>query len=90
MVPFTAGLHYGVMSGPFVLLRFSANGDGHDSEPPTVYVDGFTGDLYLDKPAEVEHYSDAFERIWAAAASEASSTRLIHQAAEDFRSTGRR
>jgi transcriptional regulator with XRE-family HTH domain len=90
VVPFTAGLHYGVMSGPFVLLRFPANGDGRDSEPPTIYVDGFTGDLYLDKPAEVEHYSDAFETIWAAAASEASSTRLIQQAADDFRSTGRR
>jgi hypothetical protein len=63
---------------------------GRDSEPPTVYVDGFTGDLYLDKPAEVEHYSDAFETIWAAAASEGSSARLIRQAADDFRSTGRR
>jgi transcriptional regulator with XRE-family HTH domain len=90
VVPFTAGLHYGVMSGPFVLLRFPANGNGRDSEPPTVYVDGFTGDLYLDKPAEVEHYSDAFETIWAAAASEGSSARLIRQAADDFRSTGRR
>jgi transcriptional regulator with XRE-family HTH domain len=90
LVPFTAGLHYGMMSGPFVLLRFPANGDGRASEPPTVYVDGFTGDLYLDKPTEVEHYSDAFETIWAAAASEASSARLIRQAADDLRSTGRR
>jgi transcriptional regulator with XRE-family HTH domain len=90
VVPFTAGLHYGVMSGPFVLLRFPVNGDGRDSEPPTVYVDGFTGDLYLDKPAEVGHYSDAFETIWAAAASDANSARLIRQAAEDLRSTGRR
>ncbi len=90
VVPFTAGLHQGVMSGPFVLLRFPANGDGRDSEPPTVYVDGFTGDLYLDKQAEVEQYSDAFETIWAAASSEDRSAQVIRQTAEDFRSTGRR
>ena len=57
VVPFSAGRHHGIMTGPFEILRFSANGDGQDSEPPTVYVDGFTGDLYLDKPAEVERYS---------------------------------
>ena len=90
VVPFSAGLHHGVMSGPFEILRFPANGDGRDSEPPTVYVDGFTGDLYLDKPAEVEQYADAFEYIWSAAANETSSIRLIRQSADDLRSTGRR
>ena len=39
VVPFRAGLHHGVMSGPFVILRFPLNGDGHESEPATVYVD---------------------------------------------------
>ena len=57
VVPFSAGRHHGMMTGPFEILRFPVNGDGQDSEPPTVYVDGFTGDLYLDKPAEVERYS---------------------------------
>jgi hypothetical protein len=48
-MPFSAGLHLGIMSGPFEILRFPLNGDGRASEPPTVYVDGLTGDLYLDK-----------------------------------------
>jgi hypothetical protein len=52
VVPFSAGLHHGVMSGPFVILRFPPNGDGRDSEPATIYIDGFTGALYLDKPAK--------------------------------------
>ncbi len=90
VVPFTAGLHHGLMTGPFVVLRFPVNGDGQDSEPPTVYVDGFTGALFLDKPHEIERFSDALEYIWAAAASEAASIRMIHESAAAMRSTGRR
>jgi transcriptional regulator with XRE-family HTH domain len=85
VVPFTAGLHHGLMTGPFVILRFPVNGDGQDSEPPTVYVDGFTGALFLDKPGEIERFSDAFEYIWSAAANEAASSRLIRQSAKDLR-----
>jgi transcriptional regulator with XRE-family HTH domain len=88
VVPFTAGLHHGVMTGPFELLRFPANGDGRDSEPPTIFQDGYTGGLYLDKANEIERFSDAFEYVWTAAASEDASIRMIRQAAEDFR--GRR
>ena len=85
VVPFTAGLHHGVMSGPFVILRFPLNGDGHDSEPATVYIDGFTGALYLDKAREVERYASAFENIWSAALDQAASRELIRQAAEELR-----
>jgi transcriptional regulator with XRE-family HTH domain len=84
VVPFTAGLHHGLMTGPFVILRFPANGDGSDSEPPTVYQDGYTGALFLDKPHEIERFTDAFEQIWAAAASEAASTGLIQQSVQDL------
>jgi transcriptional regulator with XRE-family HTH domain len=85
VVPFTAGLHPGVMSGPFVLLRFPLNGDGRESEPATVYADGFTGALYLDKPHEVQRYADAFQKIQAAALDEPASTELISKAAEELR-----
>lgn len=84
-VPFSAGLHRGLMSGPFELLRFPLNGDGQPSEPATVYADGFTGALYLDKPHEVERYANAFESIWSAALDEAASTDLIRQSAEELR-----
>jgi transcriptional regulator with XRE-family HTH domain len=85
VVPFSAGLHHGIMTGPFEILRFPVNGDGQDSEPPTVYVDGFTGDLYLDKPAEVVQYTSAFEAIWDAALDETTSATLIRQSAKDLR-----
>ncbi|MFE2937481.1 helix-turn-helix domain-containing protein [Streptomyces sp. NPDC059255] len=84
VVPFSAGLHLGVMSGPFGILRFPRNPDGTDSEPPTVYSDGYTGDLYLDKPNEVAHYNSAFESIWSTALSEQASRRLISEMAGSY------
>jgi hypothetical protein len=85
VVAYRAGLHRGLMSGPFELLRFPVNGNGEDSEPATVYADGFTGSLYLDKPHEVERYGTAFDSIWDAALDERASIELIHQAAEELR-----
>ncbi len=84
IMPFSAGLHYGVMSGPFVILRFPLNGDGKETEPPTVYIDGFTGALYLDKPSEIERYSQAFSDIWDTSLGEVPSRDLIQQAAREF------
>lgn len=85
IVPFSSGLHHGVMSGPFYILRFPLNGDGQESEPATVYVNGFTGDLYLDKAREVERYVGAFDGIWSAALDESASRDLIHRSAEELR-----
>ncbi len=84
IMPFSAGLHHGIMSGPFVMLRFPLNGDGKETEPPTVYVDGFTGALYLDKPSEIERYAQAFTDIWDASLDEAPSQDLIQRAAREF------
>ncbi|MFE4666087.1 helix-turn-helix domain-containing protein [Streptomyces sp. NPDC056716] len=81
VVPFSAGLHLGVMSGPFGVLRFPLNADGSETEPPTVYADGYTGDLYLDKPKEVERYDAAFKNIWETALSAEVSKRLISEVA---------
>jgi transcriptional regulator with XRE-family HTH domain len=85
VAPFSAGAHPGVMSGPFVILRFPAGGDGRDSEPTTVYKDGFTGALYLDKPPEVERYSQAFGSIRDVCLGEDASRSLIQQVAEELR-----
>jgi transcriptional regulator with XRE-family HTH domain len=84
VVPFSTGLHGGMLSGPFVILRFPLNGDGRESEPATVYVDGFTGALYLDKPNEVDRYARAFDSIWATALNESKSRTLIRQAAKEL------
>jgi transcriptional regulator with XRE-family HTH domain len=84
VVAFETGLHHGLMSGPFVILRFPSNGDGKETEPPTVYVDGFTGDLYLDKPSEIERYDGAFKRIVNVALGETESKELLKQSAGEL------
>jgi hypothetical protein len=63
VVPFAIGLHRGVSSSRFTLLRFPVNSAGRESEPPVVYIEGITGALYLDKPHEVERHDAALSRI---------------------------
>jgi transcriptional regulator with XRE-family HTH domain len=84
VVPFAAGLHFGVLSGAFEILRFPVNGIGEDTEPPTVYAEMFTGALFLDKPHEVARYDQAFSAIWEAALDDEASRDLLHNAAEEW------
>jgi len=84
VVPYSAGLHAGIMSGPFVMMRFPTNGYGKYTEPPTVYVEGFTGALYLDKPHEIERYDGAFKSIWGSALDDAGSTRFLEHAMKEL------
>jgi hypothetical protein len=84
VLPFSSGLHPGLMSGPFVILNFPVNGDGRQTEPPIVYMDGYTGALYLDRQHEVQRYSSAFEAIWAASLDETASRDLINRATKEL------
>lgn len=85
VVPFATGLHSGMQSGPFEILRFPVNGNGEDSEPPTAYLDPYAGSLYLDKPGEIARYDRAFGRIWDNAMDEGASRDLLRTAAEELR-----
>lgn len=84
VVPFSAGSHRGLDTGPFIILRFPTKGDGRDCEPPTVYVQGFTGALYLDRPREIDRYAEAFTVIWDNALSQEDSSALFRQAAREM------
>jgi hypothetical protein len=85
IVPFLAGHHLGMLSGSFEILRFPVNGNGEDSEPPTVYSESFTGALYLDKPAEIARYDQAFGQVWETSLDDEASRELLHNAAEALR-----
>ena len=82
VVPFSVGFQPGILSGSFTILRFPPDGSGEDSEPPTVYCDGYTGSLYLDKSHEIERYSRAFSAIWDTALDDDDSRNFIEKAAE--------
>jgi hypothetical protein len=85
VMPFARGMHYGVMSGPFVMLEFPINGTGMPTEPTTIYIEGFAGALYLDKSHEVERYEQAFNHIKSASFSEAASRKFITDAVKEWR-----
>lgn len=84
VVQFSTGGHIGLDTGPFVLLRFPLNEDGSETEPPVVYVEGFTGALYLDKPKEIERFGEAFANLVDSARGEQASRSFILQAAKEF------
>lgn len=77
--PFSTGLHWGLVSGSFIILRFE------DDDAPMVYADGFTGNLWFREPREINSFTRAFENITASALSEEQSRELIHQALEELR-----
>lgn len=85
VVPFSVRYHPGMAAGAFTILRFPLNGGGQESEPTTVYADGFTGALYLDKPGEVAKYQAAFSQIWEASLDKSTSGDLIRKTAEEMR-----
>lgn len=65
VVPDAAGMHLGLNSGPFVIMRFPVTGDGTELEPPTVYAEGYTGALYLDQPHQVARFDAVFADLLA-------------------------
>ena len=65
VVPEAAGMHRGIDSGPFTIMRFPRTGDGGELEPPTVYAEGYTGALYLDQPHQVARFDAVFESLLA-------------------------
>lgn len=83
VVPFSVDVHRGMMSGPFVILDFpqSRNGAG---EPTTIYVEVWTGALYLDKPHEVREYEAAWQDLARRSLDEATSQDLIRAAAREL------
>lgn len=84
VVRFASGFHYGIASGPFVLLEFPTNGLGQPTEPPVVYKDSYTGALYLDKPREIARYASAFKDICRVASNEVISRDFLYRTVKEF------
>ncbi|RKR88950.1 helix-turn-helix protein [Micromonospora pisi] len=80
VLPLGAALHAGALvGGSFTILDFPRR-----EEPTTIYVEGLTGALYLDKQSEAEGYVWAFGDLSSAALDEASSRDLFWTIAREF------
>ncbi len=85
VVPMQVGRHSGTIAGPFVLLEFPRHPTAKLTEPPVVYIQGFTGALYLEKPDEVRQYRNAYAEIQRAALDDGDSQNLIRMLMKELR-----
>ncbi|MFI6167979.1 helix-turn-helix domain-containing protein [Nocardia sp. NPDC051052] len=84
VVPTSAGTYQALTFGTFVLLEFPPHPTTHLTEPPVVYVQGFTDDLYLERPEEISAYRSAHTDLERLALTEADSHALILDIAKEF------
>ncbi len=84
ILPFAAGVPLGVSTGPFTVLEFGTDSKGHPVEPPVVYAEGFTGDLYLERHADVRRYDRAHECLQRHALDIQPSRHLLRQVAKEY------
>ncbi|WP_067677249.1 helix-turn-helix domain-containing protein [Nocardia miyunensis] len=85
VIPHSVGSHMGLHVGAFVLLEFDRLPASGSIEPPVVYVEGFTGDLYLERDTEIDPYRHALEHIRRVALSEDESRALMGRIAREYR-----
>jgi transcriptional regulator with XRE-family HTH domain len=84
ILPFAAGVPLGVSTGPFTILEFGTDGKGQPIDPPVVYAEGFTGDLYLERGADVRRYDRAHECLQRSALDIQPSRHLLRQVAKEY------
>lgn len=84
VLPFSAGMHRAALAnGAFTILDFPMNG-GRPSEPTTIYGEGLTGALYLDKPVEVARYDEVWESIGKVCLGVEETAALLTKMAEEL------
>ncbi|MGQ4600839.1 Scr1 family TA system antitoxin-like transcriptional regulator [Nocardia sp. R6R-6] len=83
--PYSAGMTWGFLHGPFVILDFGSDRKGKQVEPPVVYVEGrVSSDLYVEKPDEVQRYHELADAIRVDALDETRTRDLLRQAAREY------
>ncbi len=79
IVPQHTSSHVGVMTGPFALMEFPTHPASHLTEPPVVYVPGYTYAHYLDHKSAITQYRTAITEINQVALDEDTSRQLLLQ-----------
>lgn len=84
VLPFRAGIPLGDPMGPFTVMDFGTDNKGKAIEPSVVYLESFTGDMYLEKPTDIQSYHEAHQALVGAALDENASRVLLRQVAREF------
>lgn len=81
VVPLVKAHDHFAVTGSFVVLEFPNNGT-RSAEPTTVYHEGLSGALYLDRPDEVRSYAEAWNCLVTNSLSEETSRKLMMEIKE--------
>ncbi|MGK8464600.1 helix-turn-helix domain-containing protein [Nocardia cyriacigeorgica] len=84
VVPLRADGHIGLQAGSFTLLEFPPLPSSRMIEPPVIYIEEFTGHLYLEQKVEIERYRDAWAGLERVALNEEATRSLILEIAKEF------
>ncbi|MEU1546098.1 helix-turn-helix transcriptional regulator [Nocardia sp. NPDC005745] len=84
VLPFGAGAPVGHPVGQYAILEFGDASDGRSVEPPVVYLETFTGCMYLEKPEDIRRYDRVHDCLRRASLDEASSRSLLRQVAKEL------
>lgn len=74
VIPFGLGAH-AAQDSNFILFEFGDNSD----LSPVVFVEGLTGNQYMEKPADIARYREALEHLRDSALSPRDSIELINR-----------
>ncbi|MGW5113624.1 helix-turn-helix domain-containing protein [Nocardia sp. NPDC004123] len=84
VIPQEVGSHLGLITNSFVFMEFPVHPTSRLTEPPVVYMQGYTGALYLDQPTEITQYQAALAQIQRVALGEERSRDLILATAREY------
>ncbi|GAB2704945.1 helix-turn-helix domain-containing protein [Nocardia thraciensis] len=84
ILPFSAGVIWGLLPETFSILSFGTDAKGKPVEPPLVYLEGSTNDLYLEKPDDVLQYQKLASAMRDASLDETKSRDLLRQVARRY------
>lgn len=82
--PFDAPRHLGSRIGSFAMLEFPKLAATQQTEPPVIYIEGYTGDLYLEQETDVTQYRDAFAEIGRVALNRDTTRQLLLSIAKEY------
>jgi transcriptional regulator with XRE-family HTH domain len=78
VIPFEAGPHPG-MDSPFTILEYD-----EDRSSDVVYVEGLIGNIYLERPEDLQRYRRVFDHLKALAFGSKDSLGRIEQIAQKY------
>ncbi|RLP94566.1 XRE family transcriptional regulator [Micromonospora sp. BL4] len=81
LLPLDSRLSQVAVAGNFVILDFPTNG-ARSAEPTTVYSEGLSGALYLDRIEEVRAYAEVWKTLTAEALSVQETRKLMQDIKE--------